>query len=381
VPDTKAQWRYSTWQKKYVTAASDFAFYCEQSDAEMHKVAKTIQEKEEMRAKKSALRGLQDAVHNKKEAHYKKYHERDTKEAKKKAGVKEKDTKDEIRLVAKKARLKRLKGYRQAVKDLVGFVGDAMSGEGLAGVKIQSKCPFETFTTISKTNHVRKGQFLLKKGASGPLGYRCFLEFSKPGYISLPTKLILRKGATKALFRHAFLMPENTYTKGTPLPYHVVLQYGDRPADIDAHMQIYGKSQPAYDIALHRGGDALSLKFSSDGSRKAYPFVTMDAKVNTGYGPQTHTIHKPVVGKYSYYVDNYEHHFTSNRAFHQCGAQVYIYHGNTLKSRFDIRTTLGTPARFWEVFVLECTSSTSCKVRPARAFSKIRPTSISQFSG
>ena len=44
-----------------------------------------------------------------------------------------------------------------------------------------------------------------------------------------------------------------------------------------------------------------------------------------GYGPETHTIHKIQATKYGYYVTNFDHHISSNEAFHASGARVFLY--------------------------------------------------------
>lgn len=271
----------------------------------------------------------------------------------------------------------RLRSYPQIKIDLEGFVADAETGQGIGGALVEVKCPLKTFKGRSgKYGSATFSKFLIKRGISGPNGYRCYARFSKPGYIPLRYDVVIQRTETQALFRTGMLLPKKKF------PFRVVLQYGDSPADIDAHLFIQ-KASPVtkkpVNIGEHYEG---STKFSYDtsGSKDAYPFATMDSKCNKGYGPETHTIHKIQATKYGYYVTNFDHHISSNEAFHASGARVFLYQGDKLTHSFAIRNAQGALSRWWQVFTIDCTlkppagtKGPVCKVVPIGTFVKEQP--------
>jgi len=376
VEDTKAGWRVGEWHTRYISAASNYAFFCEQSEEENNKVKTTIHRKEGLEAQKAALRGLQDASYKTKEAESK------ARAKAKEAKVKKDDHDHEvaqkklIKMMADKARLERLRNYPQASVDLLGFVADSSSGKGISGVSIKSKCPFDDFSTASLPMELTQegtqlAKYLIPKGISGPEGYRCYLTFDKDGYIPLRFRILIQKEKTQGMFRHAVLAP----LLPKPPAYRVVFQYGAQPAHLDAHLQVYAEGQSIVDISGHRG-DNPDVKYSKMGSSDGFPFATMDVNVNEGYGPQQHTIHEPQVGSYGYYVKNYDHHYTSNTKFQDSDARVMLYEGNVLKHRYAIRNAQGSLQKFWQVFSLKCTKpvdKVECEVHAIGAFVKKMP--------
>merc|ERR1712196_329049 len=375
VQDTKAEWRVDEWHKRYIAAASSYAFFCEQSMDENAQVTKTIRAKQGLEAQKAALSGLQEATRQ--------HRERVTKATAKAREVKEKqdahthevEQKELIKQMAEKARLERLRSYPQSSQDLLGFVAEAHTGKGLSGVKISSQCPFGTMSTEQQEEVTGQfSKYLIKNGIAGPEGYRCYVSYEKDGFIPLQFRVLIQRGDTQGIFRHAVLMPKLP----KPPPIRIVLQYGSLPADIDAHLQVYADSHhDKWDIAAHRGEDT-GFTYSQDGSATEFPFVTMPAKVNSGYGPQTHTIVQPVVGTYGYYVKNFDHHFTSNLKSHDSDARVFVYQGNKLTHRFAIRNAHGEPSKIWQVFSIKCTKpekDISCAVAPIGSFVKEMPVS------
>jgi len=279
--------------------------------------------------------------------------------------------------MADKARFERLRSYPQSSVNLLGFVADASTGKGLVGVNISSECPFHTYNGVTEVNEREPSSYSkyhIERGVTGPEGYRCYLTYSREGYIPLQFRLLIASVETEAVFRHAMLLP----SLDSPPAYRIVMQYGNNPADIDAHLQTYSENQEhAYDISGHRG-ESPKFVYSEKGNKDAFPFITMDVNQNTGYGPQTHSIHSPQVGKYGYYVKNFDHHYTSNLKFHDSGARVFVYEGNTLISRYAIRNAQGSPSKFWQVFSMTCKSGASeavtCSVASIDTFVKKMPT-------
>merc|ERR1712072_1309183 len=368
VQDAAASWRVGQWHKRYIHASSDYAFFCEQSNSEMSKIEHAIRVKQANQSKKAALAGLRAAQRRKRAAEGKKKRELAQKHAAERSRTREHALKEKIRKAAIKARQDRLRTYPQASKGLVGFVADALTGKRIAGALIKAKCPFNTYHTTSGATKSTLGKYSLKKGATGPVGYRCIVSFKKKGYTSLQLSVMIQRGDTKALFRHALMMPNG---KGTSQPFRIVLQYGAAPADLDAHLIAMG-SHPV-DVSEHRQ-HSTSLTYTRRGMSKTYPFVTMDKTCNTGYGPETLTIHRVQPIKYGYYVHNYDHHFTNNHVFHRSDARVFVYQHGKMTNRFTIRTAEGAPTQFWKVFNIDCTNKgKGCAVHSVHKFVNAEP--------
>merc|ERR1711998_257224 len=316
VQDTKAEWRVQQWHTRYIKAATNYAFFCEQTPSQNLKVSKTIRIKEGAEAQKAALRGLQDATYLKREKTTKARLKVKESKSKKDEAAHEEKQKKLIQLMADKARLERLRSYPQSSNDLLGFVVDASSGKGIAGVDVTSKCPFDEYETSTKAAENGFSKYEVVKGVTGPRGYRCYLTFNKAGYISLRFRVLISRHNTQAIFRQATLMP---------------------------HL----KSPPKYRIVMQ-------------------------------YGTQMHTIHALQEGSYGYYIKNYDYHYTNNLIFSHSDARVFVYEGNKLKHRFGIRNAQGNPERIWQVFNIKCKKvqgELGCEVHPVGAFVHDMPTS------
>lgn len=380
VEDTASKWRLKEWHKRYVAAAAEYAFYCEQSQSAVTKITNAVHHQEAIEAKKAALKGLQQATYKRAEKAQKRASERSTKRTKAETKAREEKQKELIKRTAEQARLVRLRSYPQDSLDLEGFVADAETGQGVGEALVHVKCPFKTYTGKTGTGTKRTfAKYLIKKAVSGPDGYRCFATFSKPGYVSLKYDIIIEKRDTAALFRTAMLMPK----KSEHVPFRVVLQYGNVPADVDSHlflMQPSPQTKKPVNVGEHFDGSA-SFSYDPDGQRATYPFITMDAKCNSGYGPETHTIHQVLPTKYGFYVKNKDHHITDNGVFHNSEARVFLYQGSKLTHSFAIRNAQGEPTKYWQVFSIDCTGKgatnpgSHCKVLPIDAFVTEQPTS------
>jgi len=373
VQDTKAEWRLQQWHTRYLKAATNYAFFCEQTEEENQKVARTIHEKEGLEARKAALRGLQDATHKRREATAKARSKTKELNTKKAVSAHEDKQKKLIQLMANKARLERLHSYPQATEDLIGFVVDASTGKGIEQVNIKSKCPFDTYNTVTKTSDsTGLSKFHLVKGITGPRGYRCYLTYTKEGFIPLRFRVLIHRARTDAIFRQATLMPKLP----APPKYRIVMQYGTQPADLDSHLQLFVGNKKV-DISGHLGNDP-HFTYTDKGSADAFPFATLDMNVNKGYGPQTHSIHELQEGSYGYYVKNFDYHFSDNIKFSKSDARVFVYEGNTLKHRFAIRNAQGSPTTVWQVFNIKChknSGALACQVNAIGTYVAEMPTS------
>jgi len=377
VEDTASKWRINEWHKRYVTAAAEYAFFCEQSQSAVTKITATVRRQEANEAKKAALKGLQQATQRREERRVKFHSERRKKKADHDTKAKEDKQKKLIQETAQKARLVRLRSYPQDSLDFEGFVADAETGQGVGSALVEVKCPFKTYTGRSgEGGKTTFAKYLIRHAVTGPDGYRCYATFSKRGYIPLKYDLVIGKHDTPALFRTAMLLPQR---HSAHVPFRVVMQYGNQPADIDAHLFVMQASPTTHkpvNVGEHFDGSA-AFSYDPKGSASSFPFMTLDAKCNTGYGPETHTIHKTLPVKYGFYIKNYDHHITNNAVFHNSEARVFLYQGTKLTHSFAIRNAQGTPSSYWQVFSIDCTANkgASCNVLPIDAFVAEQPTS------
>lgn len=397
VDDAKARWRVKRWHHKYIAEASKFAFYCQQSHQTADEVAGTIHLKEELRSKKAMIVGLHHAVREENSATFKTYHGSTSEKAAKFAQHQELETKRAIKAALLEDKMRRLHELPQTSKDVVGFVGDASTAKALFQAVITSKCPFQTQTAktdgiVADGNYA--GAYHIASGISGPVGHRCLLTYQKDGYVPLTQMMVINKGLTQALFRQAFLMPKLPEPASSNV-WRVVLQYGTVPVDIEAHLQVFPPEDPsssshqngqriqAYDVAMRRGSRPY-MEFTKTGDATQFPYVTLDAGVNTGYGPQSHTIHRPIVGKYAYYVENFDRDFTANEVFHSSDARVFLYQGNQLKQSYSIRSASSDSTPYWTVFLLNCVASSdiatpTCELHETSDFTEHRPDTLRSY--
>jgi len=369
VDDKKASWRVKEWHKRYLNAASNYAFFCAQTQTENEKVATVIHFKQGDEARKAALKGLQLATEGYKESLHNRTRESRTKKAGEAVAKHENKQKQLVKLLAEKQRLKRLHSYPQVTMNLLGFVKDAATGKPVEAASVASKCPFDTYKSTSAKQVEGVSNFEMKHGLTGPEGYRCTMEFSKVGYVPLHYGIVLRKASTAAIFHHGLMLPE----LATPPPYRVVLQYGATPGDLDGHMQVWAEGgSPHHDVAEHSGADTTFAY--GKGSSDAQPYVTLDQSSDSGYGPETHTVHKVQPGSYHYYIKNQDYHVTANDKFEASHATVFLYEGNTLARSFHIGDALNSPTAFWSVFQLECAGSpVRCSVAKTNKFLQSQP--------
>jgi len=372
VEDKKSGWRVQEWRKRYLNAASNYAFYCAQTQAENDKVTTVIHFKQGDEARKAALKAVQLATASHKENLHKTTSEAREKKQKAAEEAHENESKKLVQLLAEKQRLKRLHSYPQVTMNLLGFVRDASTGKPVEATSVASKCPFDTYKSTSAKQVQGASNFEMKHGLTGPEGYRCDMQFGKTGYVPLHFAVVLQKMETPAMFRHGVLLPE---IKPNPPPYRIVLQYGATPGDLDAHIQLWadGVAQ-GHDVAEHSGADT-ALAYGQ-GASLAQPYVTLDHSSHSGYGPETHTIHKVQPGWYHYYVKNQDYHVTSSAKFEASHATAFFYQGNTLKQSFNIADARNSPTPFWSVFMLQCSGTpVTCSVDKTNKFIDSMPVS------
>ena len=160
-----------------------------------------------------------------------------------------------------------------------------------------------------------------------PNGYHV-VEASKRGYISVQTTVEVMAGS----------LWHNRITMSEQLPitsYRIVLEWGDRPADLDAHLVKEG-----------------SYHISYRDTRAIEDIAQLDRDDTNGEGPETVTIDRiDASGSYTYFVHDY-----TNRNDRRSGAlarsraQVRVYGNNQLLETISIPDE-GRSNR-WAVFMI-----------------------------
>jgi PKD repeat protein len=115
-----------------------------------------------------------------------------------------------------------------------------------------------------------------------------------------------------------------------------VLNWGDTPLDLDAHL-----------VTPSIGGQPYHVYWNATGSSISPPYAVLDYDVTEGYGPETMTIYDFYSGTYTFYIHNYSESpdlSTSNGTVQIYGESGYI-------------TTVAVPANdsglYWNVCTVD----------------------------
>lgn len=157
------------------------------------------------------------------------------------------------------------------------------------------------------------------------------LNISKPGFIG--TSYALRMGFDENPIEIvAAITPEIK-------EYRIVLTWGSRPADLDAHL-----SGPKPE------GGSFHIWYRNRVMIGGRDFLDRDD--TDGYGPETITIYKPASGEYLYSVHDYTNRQTNtSMALSRSGATVQVYAENRLLRSFTVPSEqVGT---VWKVFKID----------------------------
>ena len=121
--------------------------------------------------------------------------------------------------------------------------------------------------------------------------------------------------------------------------FRIVLTWGSRPYDLDAHL-----SGPKPD------GDRFHIWYHNRVLIDGKDFLDRDD--THSYGPETMTIYKPGKGEYNYSVHNYSQRNSMNGKYlSRSNAKVFIYADNRLLKSFSVPTNqIGNT---WNVFSID----------------------------
>lgn len=193
-------------------------------------------------------------------------------------------------------------------KIIIGRVGNALNDEGLEDVEVVL---VDQTKQIQKSKTVKNGLFHFEVG----LG-KYDLYFNKEGFIK----------TTASVRMHADEMPRELLISMSPEveEYRVVLTWGLKPKDLDAHL-----SGP------RPNGENFHIWYRHRIKIGGRDFLDRDD--TSSYGPETITIYKPAKGTYKYSVHDYSNRNRNNSArLSLSNALVQIYGNNKLLAIFEI---------------------------------------------
>lgn len=205
---------------------------------------------------------------------------------------------------------------------IIGSVIDCVNGEPLSGVE------------ISLTGEMGEVENL-QTDADGFFMFPCEigiyeLTYSKEGYIGNSQPVVM--GIDESPREFIIAMSEKTQN------YRIVLTWGSRPRDLDAHL-----SGPNPE-----GGD-FHIWWNDHYPMDGKDFLDRDDRHS--FGPETITIYKPAKGVYKYSVYNYSHRSKKNsRSLMRSSARVDVYGADRLIKTFNVPQQRGN---CWHVFEID----------------------------
>jgi hypothetical protein len=195
---------------------------------------------------------------------------------------------------------------------------NALDGKPIPGATVAIP-GIGTFTTNAK------GIITFPQRADGTFT----MTVSKSGFITTPIEFKIQTGVV--IFNWFSISPEIPNKD-----YRIVLDWGERPSDLDLHFEKRG----GYHISYH------NMRTHSDGN------VQLDRDDMSSYGPETITIERTDARSvYTLYVIDYTNQRSrSSSALSQSGAVIRVYSRNRLLHTFQVPAGQGIR---WEVFRIE----------------------------
>ena len=127
----------------------------------------------------------------------------------------------------------------------------------------------------------------------------------------------------------------------------LVLNWGDRPRDLDAHLLVPAIENREYEVAYPA---------SQRGSLTQAPYAFLDVDRTDGFGPETVTIAQLQPGTYGYFVQNYREEQGDTGRFPESGATVQVYGDQGLLLTIPVPTA--GDGEFWDVCAIDGVTGT-----------------------
>ncbi|PKN80505.1 MAG: hypothetical protein CVU48_01855 [Candidatus Cloacimonetes bacterium HGW-Cloacimonetes-1] len=208
-------------------------------------------------------------------------------------------------------------------KMILAMVVDALNGKPVPDATVEISGGEERFPSFA-TDSMGYAAFPVEIGAYN-------MNISLPGYIrtSFPVEMNFDENPHEYVIA---LAPETR-------EYRIVLTWGSRPADLDAHL-----------LGPTPEGSSFHIWYRNRVLIGGKDFLDRDK--TTGYGPETITIYKPAIGEYLYAVHDYSNRRnSSSKALSRSDATVQIYAENRLLKTFKVPKD--HPGNMWQVFKID----------------------------
>jgi len=213
--------------------------------------------------------------------------------------------------------------YYPKARLVLGRIVDAKDGKALSNVEVS----LTDYTRESRFQKTDESGFYVFEAEVG--GYK--LSLSKAGYIS--AEYDIRMGADETPREIICALSEEIKE------YRIVLTWGNRPRDLDAHL-----SGPNPD-----GGD-FHIWYRNKILIGGMNFLDRDD--TNKYGPETITIYRPAKGEYNYSVFDYSNRNKNNsKKLSRSGARVMVYGEGRLLGSYNVPVEMRGNA--WHVFKID----------------------------
>ncbi|MBM2826949.1 MAG: Alfa-L-rhamnosidase, partial [Dehalococcoidia bacterium] len=200
---------------------------------------------------------------------------------------------------------------------------DATTGRPVEGVRVVVQRSTRRFQSNNR------GEYRLERLSTGALR----VTAEKEGYVPLAQEAVVKEGEiTSLIFRLSPILKEGQNLR-------VVLTWGDKPKDLDAHLWLPSANKSHIDhFTEHRG------------SMVNFPFAQLDLDATEGQGPETITVGKLFQGTYMYAVNQW----STDATLGGSGSTVRVYGESGLLHTFTVPEGKG---RWWKVFELDGATS------------------------
>ncbi len=213
-----------------------------------------------------------------------------------------------------------------------GVIEDAVTGNGVEEARLVIRrgwnAPVDLYDVVEETETSSNGEYYVNL----PLGnYTVHVE--KEGYVPNDFNIVVQGGFSS--HQNASLSPVETGEK-----YRIVLTWGERPNDLDSHLEGYASDDGAMYHVYY--GDLQAQ------DHEGTVVCNLDLDDTDSYGPETITLQCTSTKPYYYYVYN----FSSTNELPVSNAQVKIYKGDELFRTFNVPNDQGD-AVYWNVFSIK----------------------------